>query len=119
MLPSNEKFTQLVESARSYIQSSGSHPSSSVASQSIFLKDSERDGSCCSYCREATGRKYRYRVDHCRRKAATGEFANGDTQAAKRPRILCIWLVLESVPLVPCTRRMRRPLESSAVLRES
>ena len=82
-----ETFEQLVESARSYIQSSGSHPSSSVTSQRIFLTESERDGSYCSYCREVTGRKNRHRVDHCRRKAATGEFANGDTHAAKRPRI--------------------------------
>ena len=67
ILPSRtETFEQLVESARSYIQSTVAVSSVSSSSQRIFLNTTDTD--YCTYCLERTGRKYLHRVDNCNRR---------------------------------------------------
>ena len=81
-----ETFEELVETARFYIRSISAFSSSSATSQRIFLTEHENDGIVCSYCLEVTGRKYKYLVDKCRRKAGTGELPANDCLSRKRTR---------------------------------
>ena len=85
-----ETFEQLVESARSYQQSTASTISRSATSQRLFLTEGDpQDTSYCSYCHEITGRKLRHQEKKCRRKQKTGEFADDHDSKRQRPNVDC------------------------------
>jgi hypothetical protein len=79
-----ETFEELVESARTIVQSTASSTNARGSSQLVFMTENDSETAYCSYCFEATGRKFFHQVSKCRRKAGIGEFDQHNAQ--KRPR---------------------------------